>query len=172
MQDGRIPNGRACAALEIPGERDEREKEQRKEMVKWSSLPHKGQLALLTMSRFSEGLINTSLQVCREELQSVCAIRDVEHTSYTNSKYLIRQFMLTALQSYLFYQLKSFDNELPDAQIAVQAGLMWSAFTGAQVFTALICGSLSDNPRIGRKSVILTGLVGSSKCFVQMSGLD
>ena len=37
--------------------------ELKEEVVTWSSLPHKGQLAVLTMARLSEPLVQTSLQV-------------------------------------------------------------------------------------------------------------
>jgi len=35
----------------------------KEELVTWRSLPHKGQLAVLTMARLSEPLVQTSLQV-------------------------------------------------------------------------------------------------------------
>jgi len=63
----------------------------------------------------------------------------------------------------MFYQLKSFDESLPDSVIATQAGLMASSFTGAQFLTAMIWGRLSDSERVGRKTVILIGLCGTSK---------
>jgi MFS family permease len=63
----------------------------------------------------------------------------------------------------MFYQLKSFDESLPDSVIASQAGLMASSFTGAQFLTALLWGRISDSERGGRKMVVLIGLLGTSE---------
>jgi MFS family permease len=62
----------------------------------------------------------------------------------------------------MFYQLKSFDETLPDSVIATQAGLMASSFTGAQFLTAMMWGRLSDSEKGGRKLVIMIGLFGTS----------
>ncbi|KAL3424253.1 major facilitator superfamily transporter [Phlyctema vagabunda] len=66
----------------------------------------------------------------------------------------------TSLRSYLFYQLKSFDETLPDSVIASQAGIMQGAFAAAQLLTAMLWGRISD--RSGRKSVLLIGLFGTT----------
>ncbi|KAK0248321.1 hypothetical protein LTS09_016500 [Friedmanniomyces endolithicus] len=98
--------------------------------VSWSSLPSKGQLAILTLSRLSEPLTQTSLQ------------------------------------AYMFYQLKSFHapGQPPptDSTVAQQAGILAAAFTGAQMLTAVLWGRLADDERMGRKKVILIGLLGSA----------
>lgn len=98
--------------------------------VSWSSLPKKGQLAILTLARLSEPLTQTSLQ------------------------------------SYMFYQLKSFtlpSGEAPsDSTVARQAGLLAAAFTGAQFMTAIMWGRLADWEGLGRKKVILIGLLGTA----------
>jgi MFS family permease len=62
----------------------------------------------------------------------------------------------------MFYQLKSFDESLPDSVIATQAGLMASSFTGAEFLTAMMWGRLSDSERGGRKLVLMIGLLGTS----------
>ncbi|KAL1989187.1 hypothetical protein VTN96DRAFT_3734 [Rasamsonia emersonii] len=93
--------------------------------VTWSSLPNKGQLAILTLARLSEPLTQTSLQ------------------------------------SYLFYQLKSFDPSLPDSTISAQAGILQASFTAAQFLTAMWWGRLADAPWMGRKRVLLIGLSGT-----------
>lgn len=62
----------------------------------------------------------------------------------------------------MFYQLKSFDESLPDSVIATQAGLMASSFTGAQFLTAMLWGKISDSERGGRKLVLLIGLFGTA----------
>lgn len=69
----------------------------------------------------------------------------------------------TSLQSYMFYQLKSFGSPPPsDATVARQAGLLAAAFTGAQFLTAMLWGRLADSEHMGRKRVILIGLLGTS----------
>jgi Na+/melibiose symporter-like transporter len=91
----------------------------------WSSLPKKGQLALLTASRLAEPLTQTSLQ------------------------------------SYMFYQLKSFNPSQSDADTSSQAGMLLAAFTVAQFVTAMPWGRAADSERMGRKRVILIGLLGT-----------
>lgn len=93
--------------------------------VTWSSLPKKGQLAILTLARLSEPLTQTSLQ------------------------------------AYLFYQLKSFDPSLPDSKISAQAGMLQGCFTAAQFITAVWWGRLADAEWMGRKRVLLIGLMGT-----------
>ncbi|EFR05366.1 hypothetical protein MGYG_08377 [Nannizzia gypsea CBS 118893] len=67
----------------------------------------------------------------------------------------------TSLQAYMFYQLKSFDPSLPDSTISAQTGVLQAAFTGAQFVTAVIWGRLADAESIGRKRVLLIGLLGA-----------
>jgi MFS family permease len=70
------------------------------------------------------------------------------------------------LQSYMFYQLKSFtlpNGEPPsDSTVAKQAGVLAAAFTGAQFLTAIMWGRLADSEAFGRKRVILIGLLGTA----------
>lgn len=93
--------------------------------VTWSSLPKKGQLAILTFSRLSEPLTQTSLQ------------------------------------AYMFYQLKSFDPSLPNSVISSQAGILQGSFAAAQFLTAVWWGRLADAEWMGRKRVLLIGLLGT-----------
>ncbi|KAI9048534.1 hypothetical protein LZ554_007367 [Drepanopeziza brunnea f. sp. 'monogermtubi'] len=65
----------------------------------------------------------------------------------------------TSLRSYLFYQLRSFDQSLPASTIASQAGIMQGSFAAAQLMTAMLWGRYSD--RGGRKRVLLIGLSGT-----------
>jgi hypothetical protein len=104
---------------------EEKKAPERKKTAKWSSLPRKGQLALLTASRLAEPLTQTSLQ------------------------------------SYMFYQLKSFDPSQSDSAISSQAGMLAAAFTFAQFITAIPWGRAADNELIGRKMVLMIGLVGT-----------
>lgn len=67
----------------------------------------------------------------------------------------------TSLQAYMFYQLESFDPSLPPATISAQAGMLQGSFTAAQFVTAVLWGRLADNERVGRKTVLLIGLMGT-----------
>jgi hypothetical protein len=67
----------------------------------------------------------------------------------------------TSLQSYMFYQLKSFDPTQTDDAISWQAGILSAAFTAAQFLTAILWGRAADSELFGRKSVILIGLLGT-----------
>ncbi|KAF4546749.1 MFS multidrug transporter [Lasiodiplodia theobromae] len=68
----------------------------------------------------------------------------------------------TSLQAYMFYQLKSFDPSLPDSTIASQAGILQGAFTATQFVTAVLWGRVADVEWVGRKKVILVGLLGTA----------
>ena len=67
----------------------------------------------------------------------------------------------TSLQAYMFYQLESFNPSLPPATISAQAGMLQGSFTAAQFVTAVLWGRLADNERVGRKTVLLIGLMGT-----------
>jgi hypothetical protein len=67
----------------------------------------------------------------------------------------------TSLQAYMFYQLKSFDPSLPDSTISAQAGILQGSFTAAQFLTAVWWGRLADAGWMGRKRVLLIGLMGT-----------
>ncbi|KAI9744021.1 MAG: hypothetical protein M1818_002755 [Claussenomyces sp. TS43310] len=94
-------------------------------MVGWRDLPHKRQLAILTMARLCEPLVQTSIQ------------------------------------SYMFFQLQSFDRSLPDSKIAAQVGVLQGSFTAAQFLTGMLWGRMSDADWGGRKKVLLVGLTGT-----------
>ncbi len=68
----------------------------------------------------------------------------------------------TSLQSYLFYQLRWFDPSLPASTISGQAGVLHASFMAAQFVTAMIWGRLADSRRVGRKTVLIIGLAGTS----------
>jgi hypothetical protein len=110
-----------------------KQKKRKEEVVTWTSLPHKRQLAVLTAARLSEPLVQSSLQ------------------------------------SYMFYQLKSFDKNLPDSVIASQAGIMQGSFTAAQFLTAVMWGRIADSDRGGRKTVIMIGLLGTCKWLAKFA---
>lgn len=67
----------------------------------------------------------------------------------------------TSLQAYLFYQLKSFDPSLPDSTISRQAGIFQGSFTAAQFLTSVWWGRAADSHWVGRKRVLLVGMLGT-----------
>lgn len=75
---------------------------------------------------------------------------------------LVDFLQIASMQAYVFYQLKSFDHSLTDAQISQQAGLLQGCFTGAQVLTAILWGKAADARWCGRKWVLVVGLGGTA----------
>lgn len=75
---------------------------------------------------------------------------------------LVDFLQIASMQAYVFYQLKSFDDSLTDAQISQQAGLLQGCFTGAQVLTAILWGKAADARWCGRKWVLVVGLGGTA----------
>ncbi|GMG14480.1 unnamed protein product [Aspergillus oryzae] len=69
---------------------------------------------------------------------------------------------IASLQAYMFYQLKSFDEGLSDADVSTQAGILQGAFTAAQFATAIPWGRVADAEWGGRKFVLLVGLLGTA----------
>ncbi|KAB8237322.1 MFS general substrate transporter [Aspergillus alliaceus] len=69
---------------------------------------------------------------------------------------------IASLQAYMFYQLKSFDDSLSDADVSTQAGILQGAFTAAQFATAIPWGRVADAEWGGRKFVLLVGLLGTA----------
>ena len=109
----------------------------------YMSLPNKGQLAVLCIARLADPLAATSIQVPK----------------YSYYRQLMQ--LIFCLQSYMFYQLKFFDPTASDATISTQAGFIISAKTAAQVCTGVFWGRLADSDRIGRRTVLLVGLLSS-----------
>lgn len=75
---------------------------------------------------------------------------------------LVDFLQIASMQAYVFFQLKSFDESLSDAQISQQAGLLQGCFTGAQVLTAILWGKAADASWCGRKWVLVIGLGGTA----------
>lgn len=73
-----------------------------------------------------------------------------------------------SLTSYLFYQLRWFNPDLDASAIAKQAGYLTAVFAAAQVLTSMWWGHAADSPRLGRKRVLVIGLVGSSMSALGM----
>lgn len=75
---------------------------------------------------------------------------------------LVDFLQVASLQAYVFFQLKSLDASLSDAQVSNQAGMLQGAFTGAQILTAFLWGKAADASWCGRKRVLLIGLLGTA----------
>jgi len=74
---------------------------------------------------------------------------------------LAEPLVMTSLQAYVYFMLKSFDPEASDSVIAYQAGILTGSFTAAQCMTAVIWGRLADKEWMGRKNVLICGLLGT-----------
>ena len=72
---------------------------------------------------------------------------------------LAEPLVQTSLQSYMFYQLRSFDSSLSDASVASQAGILQASFSAAQTLTGVVWGRTADS--YGRKTVLLLGSLGT-----------
>lgn len=66
-----------------------------------------------------------------------------------------------SIQAYIYHQVQSFSPDAPESLISRQTGIVQAAFTGAQFCTAILWGRLADSDRIGRKRVLLCGLLGT-----------
>ena len=70
-------------------------------------------------------------------------------------------FQMAALQTFMVHQLKSFDEKLPDSVISHQAGILQGAFTASQIVSSILWGRAADQPPVGRKVVLVIGLIGT-----------
>jgi MFS family permease len=61
----------------------------------------------------------------------------------------------------MFYQLRSFNQDLPDSTITSQGGMLTASFAAAQFVTAVWWGRIADTPWMGRKRVLMVGLFGT-----------
>lgn len=90
---------------------------------------------------------------------------------------LVDFWQMASLQSYMVEQLRSFDIGIPAASLSYQAGVLQGSFTFAQIVTSILWGRAADSPLVGRKTVLLIGLLGTgvscigvafSRSFVEM----
>ncbi|KAE9364271.1 MFS general substrate transporter, partial [Stipitochalara longipes BDJ] len=84
------------------------------------------------------------------------------HFTYLFASRLFDFIHLTAIQSYVLDQIKSFDTSISDAKASQQLGLLNGGFTAAQAVTSMLWGRVSDIPWFGRKPVLLAGLLGTA----------
>ena len=61
----------------------------------------------------------------------------------------------------MFYQLRFFDPSASNATISTQAGILTGAKTAAQVCTGILWGRVADADSVGRKPVLMTGLLSA-----------
>ena len=66
-----------------------RPKKEKNNIVTWSNLPHKSQLAILTIARFSEPLVQSSLRVSSIQIARIATLISTSLISSTNSNPLI-----------------------------------------------------------------------------------
>ncbi|KAH6637525.1 major facilitator superfamily domain-containing protein [Boeremia exigua] len=74
---------------------------------------------------------------------------------------LVDFWQMASLQSYMVEQLRSFDIGIPTASLSYQAGVLQGSFTFAQIVTSILWGRAADSPLVGRKAVLLIGLLGT-----------
>lgn len=63
----------------------------------------------------------------------------------------------------MFYQLRFFDQSASDATVSTQAGILTGAKTAAQVCTGIIWGRVADKDWVGRKPVLMLGLLSAGQ---------
>jgi MFS family permease len=68
-------------------------------------------------------------------------------------------FQNTLYQSFMVYQLRSFDRGISDGVIATQAGFLIGGFAASQATSALFWARVADISYVGRKGVLLCGLI-------------
>lgn len=66
----------------------------------------------------------------------------------------------SSTRTYRFHQLKWFDPAVPDSSLSTQAGIIHGSSTAVQIFSGILIGRLADTPWIGRKPMLLCGLLG------------
>ena len=90
---------------------------------------------------------------------------------------LVDFWQMASLQSYMVEQLRSFDIGIPTASLSYQAGVLQGSFTFAQIVTSILWGRAADSPLVGRRTVLLIGLLGTgvscigvafSRSFIEM----
>lgn len=73
-----------------------------------------------------------------------------------------------SLASYLFYQLRWLSPDLDPSEIPKHIGYITAVFAAAQCLTSMWWGHAADNPRLGRKRVLMIGLGGSTMSALGM----
>lgn len=76
---------------------------------------------------------------------------------------------VASFQTVCYYHLKSFNLSLSEDILSWQTGVVSSSFSGAQIFTALIWGWVTDSEWYGRKKVLIIGLFGTVMCCIGLA---
>ena len=63
----------------------------------------------------------------------------------------------------MFYQLRFFNASASDATISTQSGVLIAAKTAAQVCTGIAWGRIADAAWVGRKLVLVIGLLSAGQ---------
>ncbi|QIW97312.1 hypothetical protein AMS68_002830 [Peltaster fructicola] len=71
-------------------------------------------------------------------------------------------FQQAAIQTYGYYQLKSFDPNISESDVTKQTGTLFASFTLAQIVSSFLWGLAADRPEVGRKLVLMVGLIGTA----------
>lgn len=71
-------------------------------------------------------------------------------------------YQMASMHTFMIHQLRSFNPEGSAADLSHQAGLLLGSCSAATVVTAVLWGRAADHPALGRKTVILVGLLGSA----------
>lgn len=74
---------------------------------------------------------------------------------------MLEPLVQSSINAYMFFMLRSFDPSLSDSSIASQAGFLAGGFTAAQCLTAIVWGNVAGWPSVGRKNVLIIGLLGT-----------
>ena len=71
-------------------------------------------------------------------------------------------YQMASMHTYMIHQIRSFDSGQSDTTISRKAGVLLGSCSAATVATAILWGRAADFPSIGRRGVILIGLLCSS----------
>lgn len=82
---------------------------------------------------------------------------------------LVDFWQMASLQSIMVEQLRSFDTGIPSTSLSYQTGILQGSFTFAQVVTSILWGRAADSPLIGRRAVLLIGLLGTGVSCIGMA---
>ncbi|KAJ9665968.1 hypothetical protein H2201_003879 [Coniosporium apollinis] len=115
-----------------------------------------------SMIKDQEHSAETAIQSDRPPQASWASMPHRDQLAILALSRLVDFFQMASLQTFMVHQLQSFDPSLPDSSISRQAGILQGSFTAAQIITAVLWGRVADEPNVGRKNVLLIGLIGTA----------
>lgn len=104
----------------------------------------------------------TAIQLARPPQPSWASMPHKDQLAILAISRMVDFFQMASLSTFMVHQLQSFDPSLPDSRISRQAGILQGSFTAAQIVTAVLWGRVADEPNVGRKNVLLIGLIGTA----------